>query len=328
MEEIPLSDVVLSNRQRLKLFQKMSGPDGEYGDGWYWLLQRIMEKLGISVPYLFDHVTKTSTYYSRKGNWKWWNPFHCIRLIPRKRHLKWWNPRRYLKGFCGTVNVVSLTNKGVHHLCEVLEKMEPGKMVIVSIYADNQKDLVDMARMLARYSAKILALEVNVSCPNTGHLIVDDAEFIINCCRAIFDILQVEEVKIPLILKISYAHIGIVEMLLEKLQGIIEVMSINGTSWNTVFGSEKSPLAHLNQITGGSVSGEAHKEFVRKLIRAIVASPYHVPVVGCGVWRYEDIGELLEMGCAVIGFGAVNMYKFSKVTDWVRRYTNEMKLGQ
>ncbi len=95
-----------------------------------------------------------------------------------------------------------------------------------------------MTDMLNRFD--LVALEVNVSCPNTGHT-MEQAQMVIDSVKAVK-----RASRHPIIVKISadqdYLTIA------RGLIGIAEAVSLNSVPWKTVFiQGEQTPLWKLER---------------------------------------------------------------------------------
>ena len=138
--------ITLSNGHAFK-YMVASGALAFDGKGWPW--ERPLVWLGLIKPELFTVVIKSLTRNPRVGNLRWWKPWTCVRLIPG-----------------GSVNKVGLTNPGIEWWCkEVGPKLDFQKFPTAGSIFGDEKELVEMAEMLNRFD--LVALEVNVSCPNT-----------------------------------------------------------------------------------------------------------------------------------------------------------------
>lgn len=253
-------------------------------DGKGWLHEWPFRWLGFIDPSLFTVVIKTLTRYPRKGNYRWYCPWKCIRFLPNI-----WRPE-------GTVNAVGLTNLGFDWWCRKIgPKVNSKKIALVgSIFSqgNDMTELMEMAKDLNRFN--LVALEINVSCPNTKRALSENAQSIIRACKSV-KMLS----RFPLILKLSVLHD--IESILPEIEGIIEAMSINSVPWKTIFPCLKSPLAHLG---GGGVSGKIAQVYTWNLAQRIVKQS-SIPVIGPSVWDFEDIQRLRNLGAKAISFGSI-----------------------
>lgn len=282
----------LSNGHEFE-YMVASGALGYDGKGWphEWPL-RWMKLIN---PSLFTVVIKTLTYEERKGNFKLWCPWQCIRILPEG----------------GVVNAVGLTNPGIGWWCRKIgPKVNRNKIALVgSILSDNITKLIEMAKMLSYFD--LVGLEINWSCPNIGANLLDNTAKIIAGC---------EEVKkvtnFPLIAKLSVAHD--VEQIIPRLEGIVEAISINSVLWKTVFPSHTSPFAHLD---GGGVSGGVAQKYTWRLVRKLTEIT-SIPVIGPSIWRYGDMQKVRDHGAKAVSFGSIFLPRPWDPTRFVKRDMN------
>jgi len=248
------------------------------GQGWPW--EKPLKWVGLFDPALFTIVIKTLTRKPRKGNLRWYNPLRCI---------------RFLRG--GAINAVGLTNPGIEWWCKTIgPTIDQKKLTLVgSILTDNNNDeLAEMAEMLNPYD--LVGLEVNASCPNTTGEMLGNAEKVIEGLQKVK-----AKTRFPLLVKLSVLHD--VEYLVPRLEGLVEAISINTVPWSKMFPNKTSPLARFG---GGGVSGKIAQPYTWDLVQRL-ASLTSIPVIGPGVWDYEDIARLRTLGASAISFGSIFM---------------------
>ena len=285
--------ITLSNGHTFK-YMVASGALAFDGKGWPW--ERPLVWLGLIKPELFTVVIKTLTRNPRHGNLRMWKPWTCVRLIPG-----------------GSVNKVGLTNPGIEWWCrEVGPYLDFKKVPLVGSIFGDEKELVEMAEMLNRFD--LVALEVNVSCPNTGHAI-EQAEMVVNIVKAVK-----RASRHPIIVKVSadqdYLTIA------RGLVGIAEAISLNSVPWKTVFtNGEHTPLAKLEKQVGGGGGGVSGKP-AQKHNWAAVETLFKqglLPVIGPSAMEFEDMGKLRKLGAKATAFGAIHLRTPWKPTTIVER---------
>jgi dihydroorotate dehydrogenase len=285
--------ITLSNGHAFE-YMVASGALAFDGKGWPW--ERPLVWLGFVKPELFTIVTKTLTLFPRRGNLRWWKPWASVRLIPG-----------------GSVNKIDLTNPGIEWWCDRVGPSIDRKKIsfVCSIYG-SRKELVKMAAMLNRFG--LTAIEVNVSCPNTGNA-PDMAK------TAISDINAVKWVsRHPIIVKLSvdqdYLSIA------RGLEGIAEAVALNSVPWETAFrNGEKSPLRRLQERVGGGgggVSGKPAQKCNWSAVEALVQQG-SLPVIGPGVMEYADLARVRKLGAKAVSFGAIHLRTPWKPTSIVTR---------
>lgn len=252
------------------------------GKGWPW--ERPLVWLGLIKPELFTVVIKSLTRHPRKGNLRWWKPWDCVRLIPG-----------------GSVNKVGLTNPGIEWWCrEVGPTLDFKKFPTAGSIFGDEKELVEMAEMLNHFN--LVALEVNVSCPNTGHSI-EQAEIVVNSVKAVKC-----ASRHPIIVKVSVDQDYLA--IARGLVGIVEAISLNSVPWKTVFtNGEQTPLAKLEKQVGGGgggVSGKPAQKHNWAAVEALVKQA-SLPVIGPSVMDHADVDRVFTLGARAVSFGAIHL---------------------
>jgi dihydroorotate dehydrogenase len=307
-----------------------SGCGGVFNEGFG--VEPLIRKLGLSKLDKQSNLvyeTKTVTLNPRNGNWNG-NPWHCIRPIFGKPY-----------GINGIVNAVGLTNPGFEVWKEQFKfeiAKNPYKKWIVSLYG-TQEELKMMVKSIdSWFHHFIVAISINVSCPNMTSNFSNFNE-IISTCHELNKITE-----IPLILKLSVTQDfgGI----LPEVQGKIDAISINSVPWDYQFARQivvnmfiknldmnkrcshtmlpysipKSPLAHLG---GGGVSGYAVRKYTWPMIKKLIEIS-DIPIIGCSVWGKNDIEKLWNMGVSAISFGAIYLLGTSLlVNHYIESYNKK-----
>jgi len=273
--------IKLSNGQNLD-YVTASGAMAFDGNGWPW------EKLfGLFFPRLFNprlyaNVIKTLTLKPRKGNLHIYNPFGCIKPIWKNHKLT------------GIVNAVGLTNPGIDWwINKIGPKVDSKKNRLIGSIFGTPDEILQMAGMLNPFD--LVALEINVSCPNTGENLGENTAKAVESCR-----LAKGACRFPIIIKLSVANDAL--RIAQQLSGIVEAISINSVPWKTVFPDRKSPLEHLGS---GGVSGKIAQAFEWELIDRLNGVT-DIPIIGSGVWDFADIQTLRDNYFVnAISFGSV-----------------------
>jgi len=285
--------IILSNGHAFE-YMVASGALAFDGKGWPW--ERPLVWLGLIKPELFTVVIKSLTRNPRPGNLRWWKPWTCVRLIPG-----------------GSVNKVGLTNPGVEWWCrEVGPTLDFQKFPIVGSIFGDENELVEMAGMLNPFG--LVANEVNVSCPNTGHAI-KQVEMVVNSVKAVK-----RASRHPVIAKVSadqdYLAIA------RGLVGVAEAISLNSVPWKTVFPHGKpTPLAKLEKHVGGGGGGVSGKPAQYHNWAAVesLAKQGSIPVIGPSIMEFEDMEKLRRLGARAISFGAIHLRTPWKPTSIVKQ---------
>lgn len=267
------------------------------GQGWLW--EKPLIRAGIIKPELFTTVIKTLTLNSRPGNLRWWKPWECVRLIPG-----------------GSVNKVGLTNPGIRWWCKkVAPRLNFHRFPLVGSIFGEENELVMMAHMLNRFN--LVGLEVNDSCPNTGHA-MQTTRAVVDSTSAVRHVS-----RHPVIVKVSVAQDYIA--IAAGLAGIASAISLNSVPWEMVFPDEDSPLWRLQKKVGGGgggVSGKPAQEFNWEAVRRL-SNQGALPVIGPDIMEFEDLDRVKELGAQAVSFGAIHLRKPWKPTVFVQRELRE-----
>jgi len=266
------------------------------GKGWPW--ERPLVKLGLIRPELFTVVIKTLTRHPRPGNLRMWKPWECVSLIPG-----------------GSVNKIGLTNPGIEWWCkEIGPYLDLKKFPLVGSIFGEEGELIEMAKMLNDFD--LIGLEVNPSCPNTGHS-MHTTEMVIDSVRAVEC-----ASRHPIIVKVSVDQDFIV--IARELTDIAQAISLNSVPWRTAFpNGRQSPLSKLEKKVGGGgggVSGKPAQGFNWRAVE-LLARRGSLPVIGPSIMEFEDLKKLEDLGAKAFSFGAIHLRTPWKPTSIVRKAT-------
>lgn len=268
--------ITLSNGHKFE-FCCASGALGYDGEGWWF--EQPWKWMGLIDPSAFTIITKTLTYFPRKGNLNMWRPWQCVRM-----------------GLGYVVNAVGLTNPGYqwwingpyHHV------KEKGYNVIVSLMPESLQEAKDMATDLNPLD--IAGVELNVSCPNVKHDSTEDwvCGMVEHFCKY---------TNHPVILKLSYNQ-PFVEICKRLDRKVAAFDLINSVPWKMIYPYDKSPL---HKLGGGGVSGTAIR--VLSTIALLKVKKWvDTPVIsGGGITSYREAALRFKLGADAVSFGTVFM---------------------
>lgn len=293
--------ITLSNGHAFE-YMVASGALAFDGKGWPW--ERPLVWLGLIKPELFTVVIKSLTRKPRRGNLRWWKPWTCVRLITG-----------------GSVNKVGLTNPGIEWWCgKVGHHLDFQKFPTVGSIFGDEKELAEMTEMLNPFN--LVALEVNVSCPNSGHAI-EMAKVIVKSVKTVK-----RASRHPIIVKISADQEYLV--IAHELAGIAEAISINSVPWKMVFANgERTPLWKLEKQVGGGGGGVSGKPAQKHNWAAVEALGKlgSLAVIGPSVMEFEDMNRVRMLGAQAVSFGAIHLRTPWKPTSFIKKENHERKLG-
>ena len=234
-------------------------------------------------------VMKTLTRYRTIGN-----------IEPRQF------PERFAEGLKTgqpLLNSYGLNNPGIdfaaNYLFEEWAKLDTG--IIVSIFADNKKDLKYIARIIGNTSV-FSAIEVNISCPNLGYD-ADDIELSYRQIDAIVTTVK-ECTSLPVWVKLPPNIDNIIDIAEEALDAGADALTIA----NTI------PALHIDIKTGrsllgnvyGGMSGPALKPINMLLVHK-VTQWVDIPVIGVGgINSGADVMEYTLAGASAVQIGSAS----------------------
>lgn len=228
-------------------------------------------------------ITKTITVHPRQGN-----------AMPRVCETP-----------AGMLNAIGLQNKGLEDFIE--QKIPHFRKhripLIVNIAGESTQEFSVLARELDRYRKDILALELNLSCPNVeggGVRAIREQKLIGKTVRAV-------RKKTPLFLfaKLSPELGDVVESAKEAVRA-----GANGLSLiNTLRGMAidiNSRRPRLAAGTGG-LSGPAIRPIALRYVYEVKRALPKIPVIASGgITTWEDAVEFLIAGADLIAVGTAN----------------------
>jgi dihydroorotate dehydrogenase (NAD+) catalytic subunit len=233
-------------------------------------------------------------------------------------------PRLYpVRG--GMLNSVGLQGPGIAAwLTDELPLLEAlGVKVVVSIWGTSVGEFARAAKMLVGASDSVIALEINISCPNTE----DGARMFSQSTVATREVIEACAVAgLPRWAKLTPAVTNIVEIAGAAKDGGADAVTLI----NTVLGlgidiESRRPV--LGGI-GGGLSGPAiHAVALRAVYDCHLAYP-ELAIVGVGgVNRGEDAVAMMMAGASAVGVGSATLARpratariLTELTRWCRRH--------
>lgn len=280
-----------------------SGVQGFFGEG-YWF-HRPFKPFGLDFTDM-TFVAKTTTLHGRAGNMPLRLNFSPRELVPNsiKANL--------LRGTM--LNAVGLSGPGIQILLNMLRwqrRTEPFWISIMSV-ANTREERLSEIRELAliielekEFFKAPFGLQVNVSCPNTGH---DTREL----AQEALEVVQiVSEVRVPIMLKFSIDSVPD-EVIMElndhpDCDAICVSNTIkfgwSGVDWEKAWGDDVSPLAHLG---GGGLSGETLRPLVCDWIKRLRDKGFTKPINGGGgILHPQHVMQYHTAGASSVFIGSV-----------------------
>lgn len=274
-------------------YMAASGSLGFDGRGWFW--EKPLIWLGLIKPELSTIALRTLTKSPRPypiSNHSWVRPWTWLPFSP-------WSHTRLIDG--GSVNKVGLWNPGIDWWCqEVAPTIDFQKSNLVASIYGNEEELVCMAYKLNAYELK--GIEVNPSCPNTGHGL-ENAEAVIRYVTAVKGVS-----RHPIIVKLSVDQDYLA--IATGLVGIAEAISLNSVPWKTAFpDGQQSPLWRLEKKVGGGGGGVSGKQAQKYNWSAVVelAGQGLIPVIAPSIMDFDDMAFVRTLGASAVSFGAIHL---------------------
>ncbi len=206
----------------------------------------------------------------------------------------------------GMINSVGLQGPGVeawtrHQLPELLAT---GARVVASIWGRSVDDYARAADLLADCPAEVVAVEINLSCPNTeagGSLIAHDPEMAAAVVAASGGCGR------PTWAKLSPNTDRVVEVAAAVHEAGAEAVTLI----NTVLGMAIDPVSGRYRLgsgsRGGGLSGPAIHPVAVRIVHDVHQAMPDLPIVGVGgVSTGADALELIRAGAGAVQVGTAN----------------------
>ncbi len=236
-------------------------------------------------------------------------------------------PPRIFETNGGILNSIGLQNDGIDvfikkHLPEA-EKI--GVKLILSIFGQEKKDFISLANKISDINERILAVELNLSCPNVERgglafsIVPEDVKEIVWSV--------VEILGTPVIAKLSPNQHNLLEAAVAAKKGGAEALSIV----NTLVGmavNVQTFKPELATVTGG-LSGPAIKPVALAKVYSL-AKEKILPVIGMGgISSVRDALEFLIAGASAIGIGTANFVQYDigrEIIEGLTSYLERRKI--
>ena len=215
-------------------------------------------------------------------------------------------PPRLHPATAGMVNAVGLQGHGVEHWVahDLPGLRASGARVIASIWGHTVDDYRAAAEMLSSATAALVAVEVNLSCPNTRHgseIFAHDAAATAAVVRSVAE----ADLGLPLFAKLSA---GVAD--LPRISGAaLEAGATGLTLVNTVraFLIDAEARRGVLGSSGGGLSGSAIKPIALRAVHDVTRAHPGTPVIGTGgVSSGLDAVEMLLAGATAVGVGTAS----------------------
>jgi dihydroorotate dehydrogenase (NAD+) catalytic subunit len=201
----------------------------------------------------------------------------------------------------GMVNAVGLQGPGVDEwLADDLPALVArGARVIASVWGHNTDDFARAATTVASANG-VVAIEVNLSCPNLAHgeLIAHDPDATSETMRAVIDVVGTR----PVLAKLSPNATDVVSI----ARAAVDAGAAGLTLVNTMraFLVDADARSSALGAGNGGLSGPAIKPVALRIVHDVARALPAVPIVGTGgVSTGRDAVEMLLAGATAVGVG-------------------------
>jgi dihydroorotate dehydrogenase (NAD+) catalytic subunit len=219
----------------------------------------------------------------------------------------------------GMINAVGLQGGGVAAwISDSLPRLVARRAsVVASVWGFRPSDYAEAARMLAPVADQLVAVEVNLSCPNLDHaraMIAHDA-------MLSHEVITAVRAELPASLPVWAKMSPNTDRLVTIAETVLAAGAETLVLVNTVLGMAIDTMTRRPVLGngGGGVSGAAiHAVAVRSVFDVRVALP-HVPIVGVGgISHAHDAIELLMAGANAVQVGTATFADPRAVTKVMR----------
>jgi dihydroorotate dehydrogenase (NAD+) catalytic subunit len=209
-------------------------------------------------------------------------------------------PRLHPAGI-GMINAVGLQGPGVAHWLqhELPQLVATGARVVASIWGRTVAEYRQAAEMLGDAPAEVIAVEVNLSCPNLEGrrgIFAHDAELSAEVVSA------TEACGRPRWAKLSPNTDRIIEVAGAVHQAGAEAVTLVNTLLGMVI--EERTLKPALAVGGGGLSGQGIHPVAVRVVHDVAAAHPGLPIVGVGgVCTGWDAVELMLVGASAVQIG-------------------------
>lgn len=204
----------------------------------------------------------------------------------------------------GMINSVGLQGPGIEQWAQqdLPALMDLGARVVVSIWGRSVEEYARAAEMCASLPQQVVAVEVNVSCPN----IADGHRMFAHSAAATSEVIHATAVAgRPRWAKLSPNVTDIVAIAEAASDAGAEAVTLTNTLKGTIIDIEnRRPLLGGG---GGGVSGPAMHPVALRAVYDVHAALGHLPIVGVGgVTSAHEAIEFLLAGATAVQVGTAN----------------------
>jgi dihydroorotate dehydrogenase (NAD+) catalytic subunit len=241
----------------------------------------------------------------------------------------------------GMLNAVGLQGQGIEHWVErdLPALRELGARVIASVWGHEVEDFGLAAKALRAVVGELVAVEVNVSCPNLhphglhqrdpqpGHATDARAEIFAHdpalteaAVRAVVDV----DLGLPVFAKLSPNVTDLDAIAAAALRGGATGLTLVNTVRGLLIDTEARRPTLGAGASGGGLSGAAIKPIALRAVFDVAQAHPGVPIIGTGgVSTGTDAVEMLLAGASAVGVGTATfldpratLHILDELVDW------------
>jgi dihydroorotate dehydrogenase (NAD+) catalytic subunit len=214
-------------------------------------------------------------------------------------------PRLHMTA-AGMVNAVGLQNPGVTAwVADDLPALRAvGARVIASVWGTTVEDFGRATKLLSPARDELVAIEVNVSCPNhhrREEIFAHDRDTTAAAIAAVVEV----GLELPVLAKLSPNVTDLTEIARAAVGAGATALTLINTLFALVVDAElRRPVLGAG---GGGLSGPAIKPVALRAVHDVARALPGVPIVGTGgVTTGVDVVEFLLAGASAVGVGTAN----------------------
>ena len=293
-----------------------SGVQGFFGEGYQY--QDFLKAVGLLKMDGITFVAKTATLNYNKGN---------MPLRKDLRPQKWLPSCIWVNIFQGTaLNAVGLSNPGADALLQDGRWQRRSKPFMISFMAigktreERLQEAKLFVKLLKAYLSELkgrIAIQINFSCPNTGH----DPKELIAEIKPTLDIFA--ELDVPLLVKVNplVSDEEIMDIALHPacdgfcLFNTIPFGEGDDVDWARLF-PDGSPLIGFG--SGGGLSGTLLTSLTLKRIEGLYGVGMRKAMIAHSMMSREDVLTAWRSGASAVAIGTVVPTRFWRVRSMVK----------